>query len=62
MNWDVYEYCQTYDQCQKISNLLTQNLAKLLPRYLNNPFKNGDWILLDLINLQANCQKIGTFW
>ncbi len=30
MNWDIYGYCQTCDQCQRTSNLLTQNLAKLI--------------------------------
>jgi hypothetical protein len=30
MNQNVHEYCQTYDQCQKIGNLLTQNLAKMV--------------------------------
>jgi hypothetical protein len=30
MNKDVYEYFQTCDQCQRTSNLLTQNLAKLV--------------------------------
>ncbi len=28
----------------------------MLPHYLKNPFKNGDWILLDMLNLQVNCQ------
>jgi hypothetical protein len=55
MNQNVYEYYQTYDQCQKTSNMLTQNLAKLLLCYPKNHFKNEDWILLDLLNLQAKC-------
>jgi hypothetical protein len=27
-NKDVNELCQTYDLCQRIGNLLTQNMAK----------------------------------
>jgi hypothetical protein len=30
MNQDVHEYCRTCDQCQRTSNRLTQNLAKLV--------------------------------
>jgi hypothetical protein len=33
-----------------------------LLHYLKNDFKSGDWILLDLLNLQVNCQAIGTSW
>jgi hypothetical protein len=48
MNWDVHEYCLTCDQCQRTSNLLTQNLAKLVTHYLKNHFNNGvDFIVLD---------------
>ncbi len=39
MNQDVYEYCRTNDQCQKIGNMLTQNLAKLVIAILEKPFK-----------------------
>jgi hypothetical protein len=39
MNQDVYEYFQTCDQCQRIGNLLTQNLAKLVTTLLEKPFK-----------------------
>jgi hypothetical protein len=30
MNQNVDEYFQIYDQCQRTSNMLTQNLAKLI--------------------------------
>jgi hypothetical protein len=30
MNQDVHKYCQTCDQCQRIGNLLKQNLEKLV--------------------------------
>ncbi len=30
MNRNIYEYCQTCDQCQRTSNMLTQNLTKLV--------------------------------
>jgi hypothetical protein len=33
MNRDVHEYFQTYDQCQRIGNLLTQDLTKLVNYY-----------------------------
>ncbi len=39
MNRNVHEYYQTYDQCQKTSNLLTQNLAKLVITLLEEPFQ-----------------------
>ncbi len=54
MNENVHEFCQIYDQCQRINNMLTKKLAKLLLFYLKNHFKIGDLILLDLLNLQAN--------
>jgi hypothetical protein len=38
MNQNVCEYYQTYDQCQKTGNLLTQNLAKLVTTLLEEPF------------------------
>jgi hypothetical protein len=61
MNKDVHEYFQMYDQCQRIGNLFTQNLTKFVILYLNNQLKNRDWILLDLLNLQADCHAISTF-
>jgi hypothetical protein len=39
MNQTIYEYCQTYDQCQRIGNMLTQNLAKLVITLLKEPFQ-----------------------
>ncbi len=30
MNSDVHEFCRTCDLCQRISNLLTKNMAKLI--------------------------------
>jgi Leu/Phe-tRNA-protein transferase len=38
MNQDVHEYCRICDQCQKTSNLLTQNLAKLVTTLHEEPF------------------------
>jgi len=57
MNRDVHEYCRTCDQCQRTSNLFGQNW---LPHYLKNHFKNGDWILLDLLNLQPSWGHVWT--
>jgi hypothetical protein len=63
MNQNVHEYCQTCDQCQRTSHLLMQNLTKLVTTSPKNPnFKNGDWISLDLLNIQANCQATSTSW
>jgi hypothetical protein len=39
MNQDIYEYCQTCDQCQRTNNLLTQNLAKLVTTLPKEPFQ-----------------------
>jgi hypothetical protein len=39
MNRNVHEYCQTCDQCQRTSNLLTQNLAKLVTTLPEKPFQ-----------------------
>jgi len=39
MNQNVHEYCRTCDQCQRTSNLLTQNLAKLVTTLLEEPFQ-----------------------
>ncbi len=38
MNQDVHEYYRTCDQYQIISNMLTQNLAKLVTTLLEEPF------------------------
>jgi len=37
--------------------MLTQNLAKLVTTLFEKLLKNGDWILLDLLNLQENCRQ-----
>ncbi len=39
MNRNIHGYCQTYDQCKKTGNLLTQNLAKLVITIHEEPFK-----------------------
>jgi hypothetical protein len=39
MNKDVHEFCQTFDLCQWIGNLLTQNMAKLITTLLEKPFQ-----------------------
>jgi len=39
MNQNIHEYCQTCDQGQKIDNLLTQNLAKLVTTLPEEPFQ-----------------------
>jgi hypothetical protein len=48
MNQDVYEYCRTSDQCQRIGNLLTQNFAKLVTTLPKEPFQKWG---LDFIGL-----------
>jgi hypothetical protein len=37
--------------------MLTQNLVKLVITLFEKPFQNGDWILFDLLNLQANYRQ-----
>jgi hypothetical protein len=57
MNQDIHEYCRTYDQHQKISNLLTQNLAKLVIILPKEPFKKWglDFIrFLKLISIMSS--------
>ncbi len=39
MNPNVYEYCQTYDQCQKINKLMIKNLTKLGTTLPQKPFQ-----------------------
>ncbi len=39
MHEDVYEYCQIYDQCQIINNMLTKKLAKFIITLFEKPFK-----------------------
>jgi hypothetical protein len=39
MNQNVREYYQTCDQCQRIGNLFTHNLAKLVTTLLKKPFQ-----------------------
>ncbi len=43
VNRDVHEYCQSCDQCQRIGNIFTYNLAKLVITLPKNHLKNGDW-------------------
>jgi hypothetical protein len=61
MNRDVHKYCQTCDQCQRTSNLLKQNLKKLVAILPKEPFQKWDWIILDLLNLQVDYQATNTF-
>jgi hypothetical protein len=55
MNRNVYEYCRTCDQCQRTSNLLTQNLAKLVTTLLQEPFQKWG---LDFIGLVKPASKL----
>ncbi len=39
MNRDVHEFCWTCDLCQRISNLLAQNVVKLITTLFEKPFQ-----------------------
>ncbi len=55
MNRDVHEYCRTYDQCQKIDNLLTQNLAKSVTTLLKEPFEKWGLGFIGHVNPTSKC-------
>ncbi len=39
MNKDVHEFCQTYDMCQRIGNMLAQSMEKLIITMPKEPFQ-----------------------
>jgi hypothetical protein len=51
MNWDVHEYCRTCVQCQRISNLLTQKLTKLVITLHEEPFQKWGLDFIALVKL-----------
>ncbi len=55
MNWNVHEYYQTCDQCQRTSSLLTQNLPKLVTTLLEKPFQKWG---LDSVKLVKFVSKL----
>ncbi len=57
MNRNVYEYCQTCDQCQRIGNMLTQNLAKLVTTLHEKPFQKWG---LDFIGLVKPASRLSS--
>jgi hypothetical protein len=61
INLDVHEYCGTYDQCQKTSNMLKQNLAKLVTNLPKQPFQKwwSDFFgLVKLASIMSSNQYI----
>ncbi len=59
MNRNVYEYCQTCDQCYRIGNLLIQNLAKLITTLPEEPFQKWG---LDFIGPLKLASRLSNNW
>jgi len=53
MNRDVHEYYQTCDQCQRIGNLLTQNLAKVVTTLPKEPFQKWGLEFIKLVKFAS---------
>ncbi len=51
MNWDVHEYYQTCHQCQRIGNMLMQNLAKLVTTLFEEPFQKWGLNFIGLVKV-----------
>jgi hypothetical protein len=50
MNRDVYEFYWTYDLCQRTSNLLAQNMEKLITTLPKKPFQKWGLDFIGPIN------------
>jgi hypothetical protein len=62
MYQDFHNFCQTCDLCQITSNMLAQNMAKLITILPKEPsFKNWDWTSLDPSNQRVVTLAIRTF-
>jgi len=60
MNWNAHEYCQTYDQCQRTGNPLTQNLAKLVTTLPKDSFKK--WGLDFIGHVKSTSKMLGNWY
>ncbi len=59
MDWDVYEYCRTYDQCQRIDNPLTNFFVKLVITLFEKPFQKWG---VDFIGLVKHASGLLSNW
>ncbi len=59
MNWNIYEHYWTCDQCQRIGNMLTPKLAKLVTTLLKKPFQKWG---LDFIGLVKHVSRLWGNW
>jgi hypothetical protein len=53
MNRNIHEFCRTCDLCQRIGNLLAQNMAKLIIILHEEPFQK--WGCYQTFYLSTNC-------
>ncbi len=61
MNKDVYEFYWTYDLCQRTSNLLAQNMEKLITTLPKKPFQKWGLDFIGPINRWTVTMPIDTF-
>jgi hypothetical protein len=57
MNQDVYEYFRTCAQCQRTSNLLIQNLAKLVTTLLEEPLQKCGLDLIGFVKVTSKLSR-----
>ncbi len=54
INRDVHKFCQTYDLCQRTSNLLAQNMTKSIDTLLEKPFQKWGLDFIGPIKLASH--------
>jgi len=58
MNRDVHEICHTCDLCQRTSNMLAQNMAKLITTLLEKPFQKWGLDFIGPIKLASHYSRL----